>query len=101
MAKKMKDKKTAWVANVLAMECMNTENGIRVALTIENGEIIAKIASIPVEVLRDWAKCPDGMENIKKMNIEAKEVFARSYKEVLRYGTRKKILQQSSSKIGG
>jgi len=68
-----------WVVDLLNLTCRNIENQIVVAFEKRGPALEGKIRDMPVELLEMWTREANGENHIKRVVIEADEVFFRAY----------------------
>jgi hypothetical protein len=61
------------------LTCYNTEYKIIIAFEKRGTALEGKIRDIPIELLEKWAKEPDGETRIRKVFIEADQIFFHAY----------------------
>ena len=54
-----------WIADLVAMTCRNINNRITVGFERRGKTYIGKIKDMPVELMRQWAKLPNGHKLIQ------------------------------------
>jgi hypothetical protein len=70
-----------WIVDLGAMTCRNIINKIVVAFEKQGDAVYAKIDYIPLYTLRKWALTYEGSDNIRKIIVEAEDVFLKAYFE--------------------
>jgi len=68
-----------WVVDTSAMTCINKYNNIVVAFEKYGKILIAKIKSVPLELVKQWAKENQVEKNINNTIKEAEESFLKAY----------------------
>jgi len=70
-----------WVVDMAAMSCWNKSNNIIVVFEKFGKILIAKIKSIPLELVNEWTKENQVEININSTIKEAEDSFMRAYLE--------------------
>jgi hypothetical protein len=73
--------KGEWIVDLGAMTCRNISSKIVVAFEKQGESILAKIDYIPLITLRTWELTHEGSDNIRKVIMEAEDVFLGAYFE--------------------
>jgi hypothetical protein len=73
--------KGEWIVDLRAMTCQNNVSKIVVVFEKEGESILAKINYIPLVTLRTWELTREGSDNIRKVIMEAEDVFLKAYFE--------------------
>lgn len=68
-----------WVVDITTMTCMNKTNNIVVVFEKFGKILIAKIKSIPLELVNKWAKDNKIEKNINNTIKEAEDSFLKAY----------------------
>jgi len=68
-----------WIADLGAMLCRNINNGIIVCFEMTGKSLSGKIKDMPVELMEQWAKIPNGHELVRKTVMEAEDLFLKAY----------------------
>ena len=74
-----KNDNNEWVVDITAMTCVNQANNIVVAFEKFGKVLIAKIRSIPLELVNTWAEENQIEKNINNTIKEAEDSFLKSY----------------------
>ena len=64
-----------WIADLGAMVCRNSNNGIVVCFEKSGKAYLGKIKDMPMEVMQHWAMLKNGDRLIQKSVMEAEKVF--------------------------
>jgi hypothetical protein len=68
-----------WIVDLKAMTCRNSINKIIVSFEKQGESIYTKIDYVPLEMLRTWAMKQEVRMNMRKVIMEAEDVFFKAY----------------------
>ena len=68
-----------WLVDLNNLTCRNKETQIVIAFARKGPMLVGKIKKIPIGLAEKWITDPDRERHIRKVVIEADEVFFRAY----------------------
>ena len=70
-----------WIADLGGKVCRNINKKITVCFERRGKTYIGKVKDMPLELMEQWAKIPDGYKLFRKTVKEAEKVYLRAYIE--------------------
>ena len=68
-----------WHVDLNNLTCLNTETEMVITFVKRGPMLVGTLKYIPVELAKKWITDPNKEENLRKMIIEAEDVFFQAY----------------------